>query len=397
MESESHDAAQSRRYEAAESMLQHARTPRTKPALNASSFPKAHPLENDRSQQLSHMPALPISPYPDLAMPIQRPLVDHTHVYGSLLHDRLHSPQELKPQMDCTDQQVFTDPQPARLGIPADNDFHRRSNRSSQIHQSPGRHRTLPDHAEASSPVSSRGLASKEPETTNPPMRPLSKKGGKKSSSTKQEEERPPPWSDLKTKAGKERKRLPLACIACRRKKIRCSGEKPACKHCFRSRTPCVYKVTARKAAPRTDYMAMLDKRLKRMEERVIKIIPGDEVSNVAATGRAQVRPPAAGQGSKAQQGRKRAAVEAFGPDIEEWTHSRMRKPSAHVLERSQNKLSEEGSDKLPPQEIQEHLAEVYFDRLYGQSYLLLHKPSFMRRLRYVMGLVMGLVMRPAS
>src|SRR2546423_852788 len=26
-----------------------------------------------------------------------------------------------------------------------------------------------------------------------------------------------PPWSELKTKAGKERKRLPLACIACRR------------------------------------------------------------------------------------------------------------------------------------------------------------------------------------
>src|SRR6185295_19313495 len=88
----------------------------------------------------------------------------------------------------------------------------------------------------------------------------------------------PPPWSEMKTKAGKERKRLPLACIACRRKKIRCSGEKPACKHCLRSRIPCVYKVTTRKAAPRTDYMAMLDKRLKRMEDRVIKLIPKDEL-----------------------------------------------------------------------------------------------------------------------
>jgi hypothetical protein len=99
------------------------------------------------------------------------------------------------------------------------------------------------------------------------------------------------PWSELKTKAGKERKRLPLACIACRRKKIRCSGEKPACKHCFRSRIPCVYKVTTRKAAPRTDYMAMLDKRLKRMEERVIKIIPKDE-RDMAGIGRAVLKPP---------------------------------------------------------------------------------------------------------
>ena len=87
-----------------------------------------------------------------------------------------------------------------------------------------------------------------------------------------------PAWADLKTKAGKERKRLPLACIACRRKKIRCSGEKPACKHCLKSRTPCVYKITQRKAAPRTDYMAMLDKRLKRMEDRVIKTLPKDDL-----------------------------------------------------------------------------------------------------------------------
>lgn len=92
-----------------------------------------------------------------------------------------------------------------------------------------------------------------------------------------------PAWSELKTKAGKERKRLPLACIACRRKKIRCSGEKPACKHCLRSRIPCVYKVTTRKAAPRTDYMAMLDKRLKRMEDRIIKLVPKSEQDASAA------------------------------------------------------------------------------------------------------------------
>ena len=100
-----------------------------------------------------------------------------------------------------------------------------------------------------------------------------------------------PAWTDMKTKAGKDRKRLPLACIACRRKKIRCSGENPGCKHCLKSRIPCVYKVTTRKAAPRTDYMAMLDKRLKRMEERVIKIIPKNEVERIPAVTRAIVKP----------------------------------------------------------------------------------------------------------
>jgi len=32
-----------------------------------------------------------------------------------------------------------------------------------------------------------------------------------------------PVWADTKTKAGKDRKRLPLACIACRRKKTKCT------------------------------------------------------------------------------------------------------------------------------------------------------------------------------
>ncbi|KAK2767509.1 hypothetical protein FQN54_003666 [Arachnomyces sp. PD_36] len=204
-----------------------------------------------------------------------------------------------------------------------------------------------------------------------------------------------PPWSELKTKAGKERKRLPLACIACRRKKIRCSGEKPACKHCFRSRVPCVYKVTTRKAAPRTDYMAMLDKRLKRMEERVIKIIPKEEERDMALIGRATVKPSAAASGArtaantKPAHKRKRSADDAFSSEYNEWAHPENRRTSFHDIvpfskhrrAGGENRLLVEGAEFLPPMEIQEHLSEVFFDCVYGQSYLLLHKPSFMRRL----------------
>ena len=205
----------------------------------------------------------------------------------------------------------------------------------------------------------------------------------------------PPAWSELKTKAGKERKRLPLACIACRRKKIRCSGEKPACKHCLRSRIPCVYKVTTRKAAPRTDYMAMLDKRLKRMEERVIRIIPKEEQGIVANTGRAVVKPPLPPAPPKsAGLAKKRGAETAFGDELEEWANSKAasgdikQEPPQDgeteplkVQESDEHNLLQEGADKLPEKELQEHLAEVFFDYLYCQSYPLLHKPSFMRKL----------------
>ncbi|KAI2642896.1 fungal-specific transcription factor [Xylaria nigripes] len=201
-----------------------------------------------------------------------------------------------------------------------------------------------------------------------------------------------PAWSELKTKAGKERKRLPLACIACRRKKIRCSGEKPACKHCLRSRIPCVYKVTTRKAAPRTDYMAMLDKRLKRMEDRIIKIVPKceqDSASSNVVWG--VVKPVLPGSLSQNKQsGKKRAVDEAFGTELENWAHGSMKPrsssqnkpPSLQVHDAEDNKLLSEGAASLPPKEIQEHLAEVFFDNIYGQAYHLLHKPSYIRKLK---------------
>lgn len=222
------------------------------------------------------------------------------------------------------------------------------------------------------------------------PRKPASMTEQDKDKKAAIEDDRPPAWSELKTKAGKERKRLPLACIACRRKKIRCSGEKPACKHCLRGRIPCVYKVTTRKAAPRTDYMAMLDKRLKRMEDRVIRVIPKDELPDLNSTGRASVRPPLPGQALKKEkdQPKKRSADEAFTQELSDWRNSREKTtlldPTAGLRKQreGENKLFIEGSESLPPQHIQEHLAEVFFDCVYGQSYLLLHKPSFMRKLK---------------
>ncbi|ORY17946.1 zinc finger transcription factor 1 [Clohesyomyces aquaticus] len=212
--------------------------------------------------------------------------------------------------------------------------------------------------------------------------------GGEGSATSKKDKDgnlEPPPWSEMKTKAGKERKRLPLACIACRRKKIRCSGEKPACKHCLRSRIPCVYKVTTRKAAPRTDYMAMLDKRLKRMEDRVIKLIPRDSLPSISGVGRSVVKPALPGAPPKTLSTKKRPAEEAFGGELDEWSKSKSANPdissASKTKDSDENRLLTEGAESLPSKEIQEHLAEVYFDYVYGQSYPLLHKPSFMRRL----------------
>lgn len=193
-----------------------------------------------------------------------------------------------------------------------------------------------------------------------------------------------PQWNETKTKAGKERKRLPLACTACRRKKIRCSGEKPTCKHCIRSRVPCVYKQSARKAAPRTDYMAMLDRRLKKMEERLLKCIPKDEASAaVAVTGRSVVKPTAS------VYSKKRTVDMAFAAkELDEWSKRSAKAYRGNGAEKQtvtqgiQADNIDDGSGALPAPDVQIHLADVYFEYLYGQAYFLLHKPSFMKRLR---------------
>ena len=195
----------------------------------------------------------------------------------------------------------------------------------------------------------------------------------------KHEVDERPAWSEMKTKAGKERKRLPLACIACRRKKIKCSGEKPTCAHCGRLSLTCVYKITTRRALPRTDYMAMLDRRLRRMEDRVVKITPKDEEKEGPLFPKAILKPSA---GTQNATGKKRAAEEAFGPQLEQWALTRTSAYQRKGKKADEHKANQEGVEHLPSIEMQEHLSEVFFDCLYGQSYHLLHKPSYMRRLR---------------
>ena len=140
-----------------------------------------------------------------------------------------------------------------------------------------------------------------------------------------------------------------------------------------------------RKATPRTDYMAMLDKRLKRMEDRVIKLIPKD--SPAAFIPRAVLKPSLPIPPPKP--GKKRNSDEAFGTEneIEQWAKPQQGSTGEGTsvplkkIESDEHKLLTEGAEALPSKEIQEHLAEVYFDYVYGQSYPLLHKPSFMRKL----------------
>ena len=314
--------------------------------------------------QLDQVNAVPVQSYPHFRHPFQPASAqDQTQGFNGSFDGKIPSPHDIQTRFDQQGRDSFSELSQGH-----------NSNASAKVGTS------SVDVSEPPSPISTRGFNARQSNDATPWARRSSNEAGGQQE-VKDESDKKPPWSELKTKAGKERKRLPLACIACRRKKIRCSGEKPACKHCLRSRIPCVYKVTTRKAAPRTDYMAMLDKRLKRMEERVIKIIPKEEQIEPTAIPRAVIKPSASSQSS----GKKRGAEEAFGPRLEEWAESNTGSQPLKGRTSDESKVNTEGAEHLPSAELQDHLSEVFFDCLYGQSYHLLHKPSYMRRLRYVL------------
>lgn len=358
-------------------MLQHSRSARSNSqTLNGFAMPEVqnYGLEPTHAQS-QMMGPIPGQSYPSSFKPPfhSAGAQEQNHSYNGSFEGNMPPSHEIQGQFDQQRPDSFSELSQGRESNTSDKS-HRPNSGAAGRNGHSHRNSSL-DGSESTSPFSIRDHTKRQSDgPASWTQRSSTENVGQPE--VKEETDKKPPWSELKTKAGKERKRLPLACIACRRKKIRCSGEKPACKHCLRSRIPCVYKVTTRKAAPRTDYMAMLDKRLKRMEERVIKIIPKEESEIVP---RAIIKPSAAVQ---ANSGKKRSVEEAFGPQLDEWADS---KPTAQPPKGQGNhesKVNTEGAEHLPPPELQDHLSEIFFGNLYGQSYHLLHKPSYMRRLR---------------
>jgi len=76
----------------------------------------------------------------------------------------------------------------------------------------------------------------------------------------------PSPASTAETQPIK-RKRLTQACDACRKKKVKCSGEKPSCNNCTRLGVNCTYLPSTRKRGPRVGLVESLEKRLQQMEK----------------------------------------------------------------------------------------------------------------------------------
>lgn len=102
-----------------------------------------------------------------------------------------------------------------------------------------------------------------------------------------------------------------LACMICRRRKLKCDGVRPSCSTCSRLGHTCAYDEVRRKSGPKRGYVKALEERLS---EQLLSLSPSVSVilTRGLRTGRDAVEDAGAGR-------RRRGCFEARTPVPREW------------------------------------------------------------------------------
>lgn len=74
---------------------------------------------------------------------------------------------------------------------------------------------------------------------------------------------RPPNSQTQSHDAAGDPKAKRIACVLCRRRKLRCDGHRPICGTCKRLSHECIYDEVRRKSGPKRGYVKALEARLR--------------------------------------------------------------------------------------------------------------------------------------
>lgn len=87
-----------------------------------------------------------------------------------------------------------------------------------------------------------------------------------------------------------------IACILCRKRKLRCDGNKPSCGTCSRLNHHCEYSEERKKSGPKRGYVKLLEARLKQVENLLETRDTNPEITaqapNASATLDENIHPP---------------------------------------------------------------------------------------------------------
>ncbi|KAG0087337.1 hypothetical protein BGZ92_007411 [Podila epicladia] len=200
-----------------------------------------------------------------------------------------------------------------------------------------------------------------------------------------------------------KRKRLTQACDPCRKKKIKCDGNKPSCANCAKLDVNCTYLPSMKKRGPRQGYIELLEKRLDKMEQLLqhgpSAVAPEFlESRNLLGSryrrGNRSTSPTA---DEDKDQHRHKAGPDTryfgttSGYSSQHTEYDRQNDPSKNQVgpkyssqatlpgkDRPRNPLYGI-KDEIPRKDVLDHLIELYFDSLYFQMPII-HPGTFMRQ-----------------
>lgn len=182
-------------------------------------------------------------------------------------------------------------------------------------------------------------------------------------------------------------KKKRIACVLCRKRKLKCDGEKPACGTCKRLQHSCSYDVARRKSGPKRGYVKALEARLAQVETM---LKPGGNASTDSSDMNAPggvLRSDISGEDSSAALGVShtdvlaQGQVQHNGPLLTDFSNiesnDAMRKDTLPVEDLPRWEMIGLGLDEpLPTQDVVNELDHAFFQKI-QPSVPMIHRPRY--------------------
>ncbi|KAI4625320.1 uncharacterized protein J4E87_005167 [Alternaria ethzedia] len=172
-----------------------------------------------------------------------------------------------------------------------------------------------------------------------------------------------------------------IACVLCRKRKLRCDGTRPTCSTCKRLNHDCAYDEVRKKSGPKRGYVKLLEQRLQQVET-LLKTQDTTDPSKEAPR-------QDAGSTYVANTISQSLPNSTNVPNTAGNTQSRITGASPFQNIGTAGNDAEDTSwemiglgleEPLPPQEIQDDLYQIYFAKIH-LSMPVIHRPRFMAAL----------------
>ncbi|EXJ77443.1 hypothetical protein A1O3_09669 [Capronia epimyces CBS 606.96] len=173
-----------------------------------------------------------------------------------------------------------------------------------------------------------------------------------------------------------------MACVLCRKRKLKCDGDKPSCGTCSRLKHHCEYSEERKKSGPKRGYVKLLEARLKQVENLLeSRDIPGEIGSSAAQTSRApdtyisgSPQPP---MGVPSFEGASMSGLMQDGNFTDPALGGINDFPMNTDDDFSWEMIGLGLEEALPPREVVDEMNEIYFQKIHP-SMPMIHKARYL-------------------